>query len=718
MRYFGVLISMLFVIASPLQSVSLPDTLWTDSHGLHDNPEQGQDIITLPDGGYLFTGFRDQEKLYFGKYSDAGEIEWTNWVPNQGLGVSYMTSMIAAGPNQTYLIASSSEPPLGGPDQRDIAVTRITALGDTLWTQSYGTAQQEDAMAITSDGNTYFVLAKLPRPSTSYRDLHILELTSTGDSINGFTLSNPQYGAFHPTSFSVDSNGDFHITGAVSDLQDSTGKLWYAQVASDGTVLESDTYEDNISLVHGCGVYLPGAGYLLGGSSYMSSMGVRTTRLVRTSLQGDTLWTRTILTGSDDNYIHDLLPVSLGLFLAVGDIDDTPWIALFNDAGQIVDSVHLSNYVGSLNAIRPVPTGFIAVGWDAPTSAMWENILTIRLSVLQGVHYPRIQLVRDIPQDQGHQVRIRWVASDLDGVDSDSTTTAYSIWRRIDQPYVQQKSDMFAEPVMRHDTSREARASDLAHRQESWDFIETVPAIGAEEYGIVAPTLVDSTAAGVFWSVFQVVAHTDNPTLRFLSPPDSGYSVDNLVPPSPSDIEISRTDSAVILSWNAVDVSDVVGYHIYRSETAGFTIDDDHYLGITSAHQYPDSDILETAEYYYRISAVDDAGNESPASGEVHAGIVHVQEADGIPSSYALNQNFPNPFNPTTQITYEIPRQSEVELVVLNVRGENLSTLAQGAHAPGIYTVTWDGSAVASGIYFFQLRTSDFQVKKKGILLK
>ena len=95
-----------------------------------------------------------------------------------------------------------------------------------------------------------------------------------------------------------------------------------------------------------------------------------------------------------------------------------------------------------------------------------------------------------------------------------------------------------------------------------------------------------------------------------------------------------------------------------------------------------------------------------------------------IPDQFALHQNYPNPFNPSTQISFDIPQGGEfVMLNVYNILGQNVSKLVNSVMSPGRYTMEWDatdeiGNPVASGIYFYELRSSTFTSRKKMLLIR
>ena len=93
-------------------------------------------------------------------------------------------------------------------------------------------------------------------------------------------------------------------------------------------------------------------------------------------------------------------------------------------------------------------------------------------------------------------------------------------------------------------------------------------------------------------------------------------------------------------------------------------------------------------------------------------------EDNAQPLSFKLNQNYPNPFNPTTTIDYSIPKSSYVTLKVYNILGKEVSTLVSGERSAGNYSVKFDGSELASGVYFYRLTAGNKTDIKKIMLTK
>ncbi|MCF7796927.1 MAG: T9SS type A sorting domain-containing protein [Lentisphaeria bacterium] len=93
-------------------------------------------------------------------------------------------------------------------------------------------------------------------------------------------------------------------------------------------------------------------------------------------------------------------------------------------------------------------------------------------------------------------------------------------------------------------------------------------------------------------------------------------------------------------------------------------------------------------------------------------------EAGIVPAEFALNAPYPNPFNPSTTIGFVLPVQSDYTLVVYDLRGRLVSTLAEGTAPAGEYSLQWQADGMASGIYFVKLTTPSFTKTQKVMLLK
>ena len=102
---------------------------------------------------------------------------------------------------------------------------------------------------------------------------------------------------------------------------------------------------------------------------------------------------------------------------------------------------------------------------------------------------------------------------------------------------------------------------------------------------------------------------------------------------------------------------------------------------------------------------------------EIATGLEENNQSE-IPDNTVLHQNYPNPFNPSTTIQYGLRETSDVSLKVFNMLGQNIATLVDGKQTAGSYSVLFDASGLASGIYFYQLTADNTTFSKRMILMK
>jgi hypothetical protein len=97
--------------------------------------------------------------------------------------------------------------------------------------------------------------------------------------------------------------------------------------------------------------------------------------------------------------------------------------------------------------------------------------------------------------------------------------------------------------------------------------------------------------------------------------------------------------------------------------------------------------------------------------------------ASMLPTEYSLAQNFPNPFNPSTRIDYSLPAQGNVKILIYDLAGREVVSLVNSVQAAGFYSVNFDGSNLASGMYFYRINIdgdngNNFKATKRMVLIK
>jgi len=179
------------------------------------------------------------------------------------------------------------------------------------------------------------------------------------------------------------------------------------------------------------------------------------------------------------------------------------------------------------------------------------------------------------------------------------------------------------------------------------------------------------------------------------------------------------------LIWSPNTESNLSHYVMYRDTIPGTMVKLDSCPHPDTS--YFDLNIIAGKTYYYKLTAVDNAGNESTPSEEVSAtaGMVTILNDNGTNeiNDFELKQNYPNPFNPTTTIEYNLPTSSGVKISIYNVLGKEIRTLVDDNKSAGNHRVIWDGTdnsgrSVSSGIYFYQMISKNFSQVKRLALQK
>jgi hypothetical protein len=98
-------------------------------------------------------------------------------------------------------------------------------------------------------------------------------------------------------------------------------------------------------------------------------------------------------------------------------------------------------------------------------------------------------------------------------------------------------------------------------------------------------------------------------------------------------------------------------------------------------------------------------------------------EGEGVPVEFALHENYPNPFNPTTTLRFDLPEVSDITLTIYNMLGQKVRTFDYQNTSAGYHSVKWNatndyGDPVGAGVYLYQLQTKDFVKTRKMVLLK
>ena len=213
------------------------------------------------------------------------------------------------------------------------------------------------------------------------------------------------------------------------------------------------------------------------------------------------------------------------------------------------------------------------------------------------------------------------------------------------------------------------------------------------------------------------------------SPWVSAWSFTTTVAPPITPVLLSPTNGSTVsttplLDWN--DVDSATSYRLQVSTVANFsTTVIDQISSNTSQYQVPGGILSTGTQYYWRVRARN-AGGWSPwVSAWNFTTLVFEGNISGInlygneiPTEFKIFQNFPNPFNPTTKIRFDIASQTEVNLRIYDVVGKEIKTLVDQIMQPGRYEYLFNADNLPSGVYFYRIETGEFLEINKMIILK
>ena len=173
----------------------------------------------------------------------------------------------------------------------------------------------------------------------------------------------------------------------------------------------------------------------------------------------------------------------------------------------------------------------------------------------------------------------------------------------------------------------------------------------------------------------------------------------------------SRT---VTLKWNPVD-DVILNYRLYWGPSSrNYT----EWRDVGDRTEYSLTDLQEGVRYYFVVTAIDYWGNESSYSNEVFS-----SGEITIPDKYELTLNFPNPFNSGTSFDFDLPEDSDIDIIIYNSVGQKVKILEQGQFSAGSYRTHWDGTDyannnVSSGTYICALQAGKIRLTRSITLLR
>lgn len=674
------------IVAQSLQ----PSLSWSRTFG-GNNDDESWAIEKTFDGGFLIAGYTvsfslsNWSDIYIIRTDSNGDTLWTKTI---GDSLDEYASDIKRLPDGNFIVAGYGR--VNSSNNYDALLIKIDQDGNVLWTKSYGGSNNDQftEVEIASDGliavgttNSFSPIGnkEVYLLKTDFNgNVHFFKTFNFGDFSEGHSIKELYDGGFIIAGANYFSNSVYNIFIIRCDKDGNF--IWQKSFGGAGNEIANSVIQLNTTKE----IYITGYTFSYGN-------GYADIFIMKLNELGDSIWFKTYGYFGNDYGSTIKLTDDFNLVVAgYGRLDNSNQVNLFLlktdlsgnllwlvDAGGIFedrgyDFVVTNDY------------GYAVAGITKSGTAI-NNIFFVKFDSEYKIDAPDILSISDVPDDNGKQVFVIWNPSDNDGI-FNNPVVKYSIWRQDNQ---------------------------------TWTFVGETPAIGSNLYSFVAPTIFDSSIVnGIYWSVFKVVAHGTAPYILATSLPDSGYSIDNLIPHTPDSVSAIVYANFVKLLWSEPVDEDFQYFAVFRDTVSNFYVVNKQPIAQVVQSSFEDYNIELGKTYFYKILAVDFSGNKSLPSKEISVNLTNVVTCTFVPVSFILYQNYPNPFNNLTNIVFDLPEEIHANISVYDALGRKLETLIDRELKAGKYSIKFDSKDYPSGLYFCKFESEKFNAIKKMVLLK
>jgi len=591
--------------------------------------------------------------------------------------------------------------------------------GDTLWARTYGGSQWEEGHSVqqTSDGE-YIIAGFTGSFGAGGWDVYLVKTDSCGN-----TLWTRTYGGVYDDqgrSVQQTTEGGYIIAGFTGSFGAGSRDVYLVKTDSSGDTLWTRTYGGS---EHDCGYCVeqtPDGGYIIAGATSSFGAGAGDVYLLKTNSWGDTLWTRTY-GGRNDDGGWCLRQTSDGGYVIVG------YTRSFGAGGYDVYLVRTDSSGGTLwtrtyggsrydwgrSVQQTYDGGYVIGGYSRSFGACGYNVYLLKTDSCGDTLWTRT-----------------YGGSDDDG--------AYSVRQTSDGGYI----------IAGWTRSFGAGLSDLCllKTDSCGDTLWTRTYGGSDgDWGESVQQTIDGNyiVAGVTHSFGA--GEADMYLVRVAGEELPEVSIELVPDPSPVVVPQGGsfgftgtvTNNTEVRQgvdiWTMAYVPEIgmygplrdysnVPFNPHQSRSAHLNQNipnnapiSDEYIYYGYVGDYPVV-VIDSSYFPFEVTAKG-VGRVGSSDWTLTGSFLEGSELD-LPTEFALSSNYPNPFNASTVIEYQLPEAGDVKLEVYNLIGEKVATLVNGAEEAGYKSVTWDASEVSSGLYFYRLTSGDFSETKMMMLVK
>ncbi len=695
--------------------------------------------------GYSKTGLFSPEDYMTATFDANGNFRWIKYYdgPSASNDLTYGIALDSSG--NCIVTGKSNAGNLN--TTVDYLTIKYNSSGDQLWTARYNNSVRGDEilseMKTDNLGNIY--LAGTSPGQTSSKDMLVVKFNKNGDTLWTGRFNGPSNTNDQAYALNVDSSGNVYVAGQCWN-PDAEHATWATlKYDSSGVLLWSSLYVGSggggiMNAAHSVAFDQNGNIYVYGlESSYNSAAGQLT--LIKYDPNGNQQWVKHYGTMMLGNAVTKVLVDKDGFIYITGELNkniytlkydssgNTLWIKYYDGPGNYIDipnDLYVDNnnnvYItgSTMQSTTNGSQDFVTLKYNSAGILQWDkfyngpgnnydaaksitvdpigNVFTTGLSFGSGTDYDYTTIKYD---SAGNEI---WVER-YNG-NGNSADYGTSIALNNDKLYViggtGSVTSMGFGLVQYDDNGNQLNYYEYNSNDDS---IHVKPFLKVDNDG-------NLYSAG---STFEDGTDYDFVLIKYT----------NSVPVELTDFSSSITEDGVTLNWKTETETNNNGFEIERKKTAdkdkttewnnmGF-VPGHGTISIPSSYSFTD-DKLSAGTYYYRLKQIDFNGDYKYSN--------EIKVNYSAPISYKLEQNFPNPFNPSTSIKYSISENSHVKISIYDMLGKLVETLVNKNETAGIYSVKWNASNLAAGVYIYRIDAvsengnENFSSVKKMILLK
>ena len=703
---FGVILTNVYIIKTD----SSGNKIWEKNYGGIDH-DHGESVIETTEGNYLVAGYTYNTpnfypQIYVLNLNENGDTIWTKMYggPQSEYGSEIIQTLeggfVIVGESDSY-----------GAGKYDIFLVKINGQGDTLWTKTYGSTEDDYGSSAQQTIDGGFIIAGGTDKYGS-RDIYLIKTNTDGDSVWTKIFITSIWDI--ATSVRQTTDGGYIISGYSYNTGNSDAIL--IKTDENGDTIWTKTYGGSDDDRAFCVQEIIDGGYIFTGVTTLS--GSHDVSLIKTDNLGNQIWLNTF-GGAENDVGYSLDITADSMFIIVGRTES------FGAGGFDVYLIKADDTppVSEINVIYPNGGEIWIQGLTEEIIWSSQNIsdVKIELSIDNGINWNTI--ISSTPSDGSFLWDVNSPLNSNECLIKISDVTDSSIYDFSDSIFTIESFTQTGELVsltignkwfydyIYFSSSPSGTESD--HRIEIKEIVgDTILSKPYKKVFVTSIGETNTTYRMEYWGLDSIKFYHHRVHPLGETGLDTFFDLRIVNDTSWLNIAVSVYLSSI---WDSLRtfqkwVGDYSG--MASGEERTITV-----FGVGPIDIYQDGFNDTGGSFWWYKSYLYGAVIDEIVYGDTST-VLGINYENVQPDQFLLSQNYPNPFNPSTKINYQLPEISFVALKIYDVLGNEIATLVNEEKSAGSYEVEFSSKRLPSGIYFYQLRAGNYVETKKMVLLR